>query len=178
MITLFDLHLNNFIKKLLLEQRSTLDLSTWKNDLILWYDICYSNMVAYFDLIMSDIDTNVYPEVINFDLITDNDYVELILKKYFDIKISQNQIKTIMNYKSLQLSIDLLHDLSTDMKTIVEPINNQLLESNPWFFAYCIFKYEHNNKLTELDRLWSVNDLTRWQNQQDLLALAELYQQR
>jgi hypothetical protein len=32
--------------------------------------------------------------------------------------------------------------------------------------------------LTELDRLWSVNDLTRWQNQQDLLALAELYQRR
>jgi hypothetical protein len=175
---IYNIIYNNFTKKLLLEQCSTLDLSTWKNNLILWYDICYANIVEYFDLISTDVNTNVYPEIINFDLITDKDYMELILKKYFDINISQNQINVIEKYKSLQLSIALEQDQSKDMKTIVEPITDQLLKSMPWFFAYCMFKYERNNQLTELDRLWSVNNFNRWQNRQDLIALAEQYQRR
>jgi hypothetical protein len=166
---------NNFMKKMLLEDFSNFNISDWNKDIIFWYDRCYHNIVEYFALHCADVSNNVYTDVVNFDLLLSQDYVDSILKTYFDTSMNNNQIAMIKKYSDLQLSIDLCNDDARDMKTIMEPLSDSMFESNPWFFSYCIFKYEHNNKLSESMRAWSVNSFTRRQTKHDLMELSKQY---
>jgi hypothetical protein len=166
---------NNFSKKLMLENFSDFELKDYVRNPTYWYDICFYNIDEYFKLHLQDKQANKYKNLINFDKLLDKDYFAEILETYFDYKITKKQINIIEKYADLQLKIDLCHDNVVDMKEIIEPIPDHLFASSPWFFSYCIFKYENNNGLTEDQRTWSINLLTHIQKKSDLIDLAKKY---
>lgn len=167
---------NNFMKKVLVEDFPEFELPQWVNNTVEWYDRCYQNMCEFYNLIKQDIETNIYPEVVNFDLLTEEQYMDSVLKQYFGVELTPARITLLNEYKALQLNIDLEDNTDTSMEKIVEPLTNQMLVENPWFWAYCIFKYEHNNNINETQRLWTINNLQKPQTKNDLLVISRLYQ--
>lgn len=165
---------NNFMKKLIVEQ-STQNFQDWKNNIVHWYDTCFCNIQEYHNLITQDIADNQYTNIINFDSMLEDDYMDSVLKKYFGQELDADRRKILHRYRSLQLQTDL--DLPhTDMQDIVGQLEHRDFDENPWFFAYCVFKYEKNNGLSESDRQWSVNDITQVQHKDNLLNLAQCYE--
>lgn len=167
---------NNFSKKLLLEDFSNFEFQDWIKNPIYWYDICFYNIKEYFELHLDDIQENKYKNVINFDNLLDKKYFAELLQMYFQSSLTNQQIELIEKYSALQLQIDLCHDDVKDMRDIIEPIPENLFVFSPWFFSYCIFKFENNNNLTESQRLWSINQLEKIQNKAELLELSKRYQ--
>ncbi len=165
---------NNFMKKLIAEEYSALVLDTWHKDPLFWHDRCYYNIVEYHDLITADIQHNCYPNVIDFDQLLDSNYLSDVLTKYFQIVLDQDRDNIIQRYKSLQLPMDLDH-LCTRMEDIVTVVPDDLLTKNPWFFSYCIHKYERGNNFTHKNRLWSINNNQQIHTKQLLLTLAQQY---
>jgi len=167
---------NNFVKKMLMEEYKHFKLSEWHNNRVFWYDRCYYNIKEYYNLIKTDIESNIYPEIINFDLLTDESYIESVLWKYFNIKLDQPRLNMIKEYRDLQLGIDLIDNNDTDMASIVAPISNQQFMENPWFWAYSVFKFEHNNKFSEIQRPWSVDDIgNNPPTKTNLIELSRIY---
>lgn len=160
---------NNFMKKVLVEEFPEFKLSQWVQDPIFWYDKCYYHIKEFYFLIKQDIATNTFKNVVDFDKITDCDYLQSWLAHNFNKTLNQNQILLIKNYASKQLAIELKDDTATSMQTIISPFSNTMLEQNPWFWAYSVFKFEQNNGLVESSRLWSVNEFHRPQLIDDLL---------
>ena len=165
---------NNFMKKLIAEEYSALVLDTWHKDPLFWHDRCYYNIVEYHDLITADIQHNCYPNVIDFDQLLDRNYLSDVLTKYFQIDLDQDRDNIRQRYKSLQLPMDLDH-LCTRMEDIVTVVPDDLLTKNPWFFSYCIHKYELVNNFTLKNRLWSINNNQQIPTKQLLLTLAQQY---
>jgi hypothetical protein len=165
---------NNFMKKLITEEYSAAILNNWLSDPVYWHDRCYYNIVEYHGLITEDIRTNLYPDIIDFDQLLNRDYLSSILAKYFQFEFNENQEKIRKTYKELQLTLDLDQD-STSMIDIVDIVTDELLMKNPWFFSYCIHKYELANNLTPKNRLWSINNIDQIPTKQLLLALAQQY---
>jgi hypothetical protein len=165
---------NNFMKKLITEEYSTTVLDNWQAASVYWHDRCYYNIAEYYTLITQDIKTNCYPNIIDFDQLLNSDYLTNILLKYFQIKFDNSQEKIRKTYKNLQLTIDLDHD-STGMADIVEVVTDKLLMKNPWFFSYCIHKYELANNFTPQNRLWSINNIDQTPTRHLLLTLAQQY---
>ena len=165
---------NNFMKKLIAEEYSALVLDTWHKDPLFWHDRCYYNIVEYHDLITADIQHNCYPNVIDFDQLLDSNYLSDVLTKYFQIDLDQDRDNIRQRYKSLQLPMDLDH-LCTRMEDIVTVVPDDLLTKNPWFFSYCIHKYELVNNFTLKNRLWSINNNQQIPTKQLLLTLAQQY---
>lgn len=160
---------NIFMKKTLVEEFPEFDLASWLQDPIFWYDKCYYHIKEYYFLIKQDIVTNTFTNIVDFDKITDCDYLKQWLYCNFGKTITQNQISLIKNYASTQLEIALEDDSATTMQEIVSPLTDSMLEQNPWFWAYSVFKFEQNNKFAESDRLWSVNDIRAPHLTNDLL---------
>jgi len=165
---------NNFMKKLIPEEYSASVLDNWLSDPVYWHDRCYYNIVEYHDLITKDIQTNCYPDVIDFDQVLDSDYLAQILAKYFQINFDNERENLRKTYKALQLSVD-LDQRSTSMTDIVSVVTDDLLIKNPWFFSYCIHKYEQANNLEPKNRLWSINNIHQTPTKQLLLSLAQQY---
>jgi hypothetical protein len=166
---------NNFIKKLIAEEYSTAILSNWLSNPVYWHDRCYYNIVEYYGHITEDIQTNLYPNVIDFDQLLDRNYLSSILDEYFQTGFSEGQEKIRKTYKELQLTLDLDQN-STSMIDIADVVTDDLLMNNPWFFSYCIHKYEQANNFTPQNRLWSIDNIVQAPNKQLLLTLAQQYQ--
>jgi hypothetical protein len=160
---------NIFMKKTLIEEFPDFDLSKWVNDTVFWYDKCYYQIQCYYKQICNDICTNTLENVVDFDRLTDCDYLEELLLKYFNQTLNDNQRALAENYARLQLQVELKDDNTTSMLEILGPITDDMLLSNPWFWAYAVFKFEHNNNLTEQQRLWSVDHFRSPQTRADLL---------
>jgi hypothetical protein len=159
---------NVFIKKILVEQFSESDMKNWTDNLTFWYDKCYYNIREYYFKIHKDIASNTIHNTIDFDRLTDLAYLADILHVHFGLELNNNQRALAEKYAKLQLPIALTDDDTQLMQDILEPITDQMLLQNPWFWAYAVFKFEHNNNLTEQDRLWSVNDFKVPQTRNDL----------
>lgn len=165
---------NNFMKKLIAEEYSTDVLDTWHNNPVYWHDRCYYNIVEYYNLITQDIQTNLYTNVINFDRILDKNYLSDVLSKYFQIEFTDSRETIRKTYEELQLSLNLDQNRS-DMEDIIDVIDDTLLIKNPWFFSYCIHKYELANNFTPQNRLWSINNIDQPPTKHLLLTLAQQY---
>jgi hypothetical protein len=166
---------NIFTKKTLLEEFSQFELADWKQHIAFWYDKCFYLIDEYYTHIQQDIQNNQYPNVVNFDKLTDEDYLDLLMQQYYNVGLTDNQRKLIKNYSRLQLLITLADDDQTEMTEIIEHITDQMLYDNPWFFAYCIFKFEKNNSLPESARSWSINNIFEPPTRKKLLEIATQY---
>jgi hypothetical protein len=167
---------NVFMKKMLPEEFPGFDLVNWADDTVFWYDKCYCLIKEYFDRIHKDIATNSIANIIDFDRLTKPEYLADLLDQHFGLEFDRNRRAFVEKYAQLQLPIDLADDDSTSMQDILAPITDQMLRQNPWFWAYAVFKFEHNNNLTEQDRLWSVNNFKIPQTRNDLLRYQFLKQ--
>jgi len=165
---------NNFMKKLITEEYSASVLDNWHANPVYWHDRCYYNIVEYYNLITQDIQTNCYPIIIEFDRLLDSDYLSDILFRYFQIEFDEGREKIRKTYKELQLTLDLDQD-TVCMSDIVDVVTDELLMKNPWFFSYCIHKYELANDLTVQNRAWSINNIDQVPTKLLLLNLAQQY---
>lgn len=159
---------NIFMKKTLLEEFPQFKLEAWTQDVVFWYDKCYYLIKHYYNQIVNDIATNTVDNIVDFDQLCSCDYISNLLIKYFNTQINDNQKTLIKNYANLQLQIALRDDNLVTMQDIVSPLTDQMMLENPWYWAYAVFKYEHNNKITEAQRIWSVNDFDKPQTLSDL----------
>lgn len=165
---------NNFMKKLITEEYSTGVLDSWCTNPVYWHDRCYYNIVEYYNLITQDIQTNCYPNIIDFDQLLDQEYLSDILIKYFQIELDEGRKKITKTYKELQLTLDLDQD-STSMLDIVDVVSDKLLMKNPWFFSYCLHKYEQANNFMPENRQWSIDNIHQVPTRQLLVSLADQY---
>jgi hypothetical protein len=165
---------NNFMKKLIAEEYSNTILDNWHNDPVYWHDRCYYNIVEYYNLITQDIQTNSYTNVIDFDQLLDKDYLNDMLVKYFQTNFDDNRETIRKTYKELQMNLDLDQN-RTSMEDIVDIVTDALLMKNPWFFSYCIHKYEQANGFNPENREWSINNIIQIPNKELLLTLAQQY---
>jgi len=165
---------NNFMKKLITEEYSAAILNDWHSNPVYWHDRCYYNIVEYHRLITQDIETNLYPVVIDFDQLLHKDYLIDILARYCHVEFDDSRENIRKTYKELQLALD-LDQASTSMESIVDTVTDDLLVSNPWFFSYCIHKYEKSNNLTQYNRSWSINAIRQVPDKKLLLDLAQHY---
>lgn len=164
---------NNFMKKHILEQ-SSMDFKQWQNHTVTWYDTCYCNITEYYNLISRDMSTNQYQHIIDFDRILQDNYLQDVFKKYFDQDLSHAQKSRLKEYRNLQLQVDLDVDY-TNMQDIAGPISDEMFEQNPWFFSYCVHKFEKNNGLQEIQRYWSIDNCRTVQTRQNLLEISLQY---
>jgi hypothetical protein len=167
---------NIFMKKILVEEFPEFDLTNWVNDPVFWYDKCYYHIQEYYRRIHKDISTNTIQNVIDFDQLTDSDYLSDFLRQHFQLKFNDNQRALVEKYAELQLQINLADDSVQQMHDILAPVTDHMLLQNPWFWAYAVFKFEHNNNLTEQQRLWSVNNFRVPQTRNDLMQYQFLKQ--
>jgi hypothetical protein len=166
---------NNFMKKLIAEEYSTGILDNWYSNPVFWHDRCYHNIVEYYGLITQDIHNNLYPLVVDFDQLLNKDYLSDILARYFQVEFNDSRESIRKTYQELQLIQDLDQD-RTSMKDITDVVTDDLLAKNPWFFSYCIHKYETSNNLTQSNRCWSINNISQCPSKKLLFDLAQQYQ--
>ena len=158
------------------EEFPVIDLANWVDDPVFWYDKCYYHIQEYYHRIHKDISTNTIQHVIDFDQLTNLEYLTDLLQQYFHLEFTDNRRALVTKYSELQLPINLEDDSTVDMQDILAPITDHMLLQNPWFWAYAVFKFEHNNNLTEQHRLWSVNNFKIPQTRNDLLQYQFLKQ--
>lgn len=161
---------NIFMKKVLIEEFLEFDLKNWVNDPIFWYDKCYYHIQEYYHRIHKDISTNTMQNIIDFDRLTNLEYLSDFLRQHLSLEFDHNQRTLLEKYTELQLQIDLNDDSTVEMCDILLPITDHMFLQNPWFWAYAVFKFEHNNNLTGEHRLWSVNNFKVPQTRSDLLG--------
>lgn len=165
---------NVFFKKILIEQFSANDYNNWKNNLIFWYDKIYYNIQEYFHLYEQERKNSKYSNVINFDLLLSEAYIEEIFKRYYNRSLTNNMKSIINQYQQKQLDIDLTRDGMT-MLEIVDPIPDIYFDQHPWYASYCIFKYEFNNGLLESQRCWSIDTVKTVIDKKFLLEIQHQY---
>lgn len=165
---------NNFMKKLIAEEYSAEVLDNWQNNPVYWHDRCYYNIVEYYNLITQDIQNNCYTNIIDFDQLLDKNYLSDVLSKYFQIEFTDSQETIRKTYEELQLTLDLDQTVAS-MEDIVKVVTDTSLINNPWFFSYCIHKYETANNFTPQNRLWSINNIDLAPTKHLLLTLAQQY---
>jgi hypothetical protein len=161
---------NNFTKKVLIEEFSKFNLREWIHNPVFWYDKCYYHIQECYYQICNDISTNTIQNIVDFDRITDCDYIANWLLQNFNLEFTTNRRMLVQHYASMQLQLELKDDNSILMQDIIGPITDKMLLENPWFWAYIVFKFEHNNNLLETDRVWSVDNFNRPQCIDDLLG--------
>lgn len=167
---------NNFYKKYLIENPHLKeDFANWQSNMLFWYDVTYYNIKEYHWLYQQDLVTNTYKNIVEFDHILEIDYLQQVFSRYFNRSLTDNMKQIVNNYASHQLKLDLGGD-QKDMRHIVEPIPDALLEQSPWFASYCIFKYENNNLLQENQRQWSIDLVQRAIDKDFLIGIADQYQ--
>ena len=166
---------NNFFKKHLqeniLEQRKFAD---WCLEPRYWYDRIYYNIKEYHDLYQQDRQTNQLSNIIDFDHIYEEEYIETILDQYFQYSMTDNRRKIVRTYSTLQMPYRLQKDACI-MEDILDPLPDFVFQQSPWFAAYCIFCFEYNNGLSETQRSWTINAVTQPIDKTFLLALPSMY---
>jgi hypothetical protein len=166
---------NNFYKKFLIENPDQQhDFKNWQKNPVLWYDRTFYNMKEYHTLYRQDAVNNTIANVIDFDRMLELDYIEHLLKLYYNQPMTKNMCRIVSDYKSLQLQRDLSGNEKT-MHDIVASLDDQDFADSPWFAAYCIFKYETNNGLNENQRQWSIDRIERPIDRSFLLSIADQY---
>lgn len=166
---------NVFFKKTLHESFTAEQYANWQQDLVFWYDLAYHNIKDYFDIFRREWQNQHAQEnIINFDWLLEESYIEHIFDQYFQRKLDTKIQQRITEYRSYQLNIKLPVGGQT-MEEITAPIPDTYFAQHPWFAAYCIFKFEHNNNLPESGRLWSIDTLTAPIDRAFLLAIANKY---
>jgi hypothetical protein len=73
---------NIFMKKVLVEEFPNFDLANWINNPVFWYDKCYYHIQEYYSKIHNDISTNTIQHVIDFDQLTDIEYLSNLLQQH------------------------------------------------------------------------------------------------
>jgi len=166
---------NNFYKKLLVENTQLKkNFQNWHANSVNWYDIAYYNLKEYYSLFRQDAKQDIRSDIINFDYILDIDYVEQLFEKYLNKPINNNTRRIVEQYRSLQLQYD-LSGSEVSMKDLISILPDKVFDESPWFAAYCIFKFEVNNNLDELQRAWSINEINGIINKSVLLEIASKY---
>lgn len=166
---------NNFYKKFLIENPDQQnDFKNWQKNSVYWYDRTFYNMKEYYNLYQQDVANNTIANVIDFDRILELDYIEHIMKLYYNRPLTKNMRRIICEYKSLQLQKDLSRD-EKSMQDIVATLDDQDFIDSPWFSAYCIFKYETNNSFVESQRQWYIDNIDRLIDKSFLLSIADQY---
>lgn len=165
---------NVFFKKILVEQFTTEQYANWKNDLVFWYDKSYYNIQEYFHLFEQDRKNSKYTNLIDFDSLLLESYVEKMFEQYYNRPLTSNMKLIIEQYREKQLNINLTRDGST-MQEIIDPIPDINFDQHPWYAAYCIFKYELNNGLSEKQRSWSIDSVKTVIDKKFLLDIQHQY---
>lgn len=166
---------NVFYKKLLVEQQLLDQHQQWQSDMVSWYDRAFYNIDEYVRLFSNDAAQNTNANVVNFDHMLDEEYIEQIFKQFFDRSMSSNMRSIVQQYKQKQLILDLSRE-QTSMKDIVDAVPDQYFLDSPWFAAYCIYKFENNNQLHESQRCWSINTIRQPIDRIFLLDISSQYQ--
>lgn len=162
---------NVFTKKILVEQTSHHEFDNWQDCMVTWYDRCYYNIKEYWELFQQDTPLG---HVIDFDRILDVTYIDQLFQQHYGRSLTDNQRRIVAEYGSKQLNIT-LRTADTSMQEIVDAIPDHLFQENPWFAAYCLFKFERNNQLPESHRLWTIDDVTQPIDRTFLLSIAQQY---
>jgi hypothetical protein len=162
---------NVFTKKVLVEQSSPDEFACWQDNMVTWYDRCYYNIEEYWGLFRQDA---ALGQVIDFDQILDADYMDQLFQQHYGRTLSDNQRRIVTEYSAKQLNLT-LSTSGTSMQEIVDAIPDHLFRENPWFAAYCLFKFEKNNQLPESNRLWTIDDVTQPIDRVFLLSVAQQY---
>lgn len=165
---------NVFFKKVLVETFTKEQYNNWKNDLIFWYDKSYYSIQEYFYLFDQDRNESRYSNVIDFDCLLLESYVEEIFAHYYNRPLTNNMKLIIEQYREKQLNINLTRDGLT-MQEIVDPIADSDFDQHPWYASYCIFKYEFNNGLLESQRSWSIDSVKTVIDKKFLLEIQHQY---
>ena len=165
---------NVFFKKLLVEEFTKEQYSNWKNHLVFWYDKSYYNIQEYFYLFDQDRKDSRYSNVIDFDSLLLESYVEEIFAHYYNRPLTNNMKLIIKQYREKQMNINLTRDGIT-MQEIVDPIADINFDQHPWYASYCIFKYELNNGLLESQRSWSIDSVKTVIDKKFLLEIQHQY---
>lgn len=166
---------NIFHKKYLVENiEARKSFDRWQDNLSYWYDLTYYNIKEYRALYEQDLQTNKICNVVNFDRILETEYIADVLDRYFNLAMTDNRKRIIADYRSQQITYSLNKD-EQDMGTIVQALPDKVFQQSPWFASYCIFCFEHNNHLSESQRLWSVDHICTPIDRQFLLDLPNQY---
>jgi hypothetical protein len=165
---------NNFFKKFLVEDANPDQYKNWKDNLSFWYDKSFYNIKEYYILLTLDQKNNKYENVVDFDEILNEQYLQEFFKRYFNRELSDNMRSIIKQYSVNQLEIELTRE-GTTMREIIDPIPDNKFNCTPWFASYCIFKYETNNNLKETQRLWSIDDINYPIDKKFLLDIQNKY---
>ena len=165
---------NNFFKKFLVEDANPDQYKNWKDNLSFWYDKSFYNIKEYYILLNLDRKNNKYENIVNFDEILNEQYLQEFFKQYFNRELSDNMRLIIKQYSANQLEIELSQE-GTTMQEIIDPIPDNKFNCTPWFASYCIFKYETNNNLKETQRLWSIDNINCLIDKKFLLDIQNKY---
>lgn len=165
---------NNFFKKFLIEDADPEQYKNWKGNLAWWYDKAFYNIKEYYFLSTLDQENSTCTNIVNFDELLDEQYLEVFFKQYYNRTLSDNMKLIIKQYRNAQLPISLTREGSS-MQEIVDPIPDKEFDHSPWFASYCIFKYEINNGLQEDQRLWSIDTVCQAIDKKFLLNLQYQY---
>ena len=165
---------NVFFKKVLVEEFTTEQYTNWKSNLIFWYDKSYYHTQQYFHLFEQDRKNSRYSNIINFDSLLLESYLEEIFEHYYNRSLTNNMRSIIEQYRKKQLSIDLSRGGST-MQEIIDPIPDINFDQHPWYASYCIFKFEFNNGLLESQRSWSIDTVKTVIDKKFLLEIQHQY---
>ena len=150
---------NNFHKKYLVENPNLLrSFKTWKDNYLFWYDLIYYNIKEYYELFRKDLAENQLVNIIEFDNLLELDYVEQIMKLYYNKSLTDNMVRIVKEYSQTQLQYNLTSD-KISMEEITSTIPDFEFDKSPWFAAYCIFAYETNNNLKESQRNWCIDSI-------------------
>lgn len=166
---------NNFHKKLIVEDSElAASFSRWPDQARFWHDTAYYNIKEYHRLFQQDRERNIFPNVVDFDHMLEVSYIEKIFRQYLHRDITENICYRVDAYARLQLAYDLTGQ-EIDMQNILDAIPDPEFERTPWFAAYCIFKYELANHLTEWQRLWSIDTIDQPINKDWLRNISNQY---
>jgi hypothetical protein len=166
---------NNFYKKYLIENpHLQQDFQEWPRNQLFWYDVTYYNIKEYHKLYQQDLIENTFENIVNFDNILEIDYIEHIIKKFYNRDLTNNMRRIVKEYAGLQLQYDLSAD-EIRMQDIIAAIPDKAFMESPWFASYCIFKYETNNQLDENQREWSIDSVTAPIDKKFLLEISARY---
>lgn len=165
---------NVFHKKTLVEESGPSPFSEWQLHRGYWYDKTYYLIADYYKLFSQDWANNTWPCVVNFDHITDHDYLSEVLSTYFNKSLTDKQHRIISQYGEKQLQLP-LHVAATTMDDIVRPIPPDLFHRDPWFASYCLHRFEQTHGWSEQHRNFSIDSLPRVITAELLVKLQHLY---
>jgi hypothetical protein len=159
---------NVFDKKLIDEDQKDI-MQKWPAEPGYCYDMTFEHMKDYYHVFSQ---SKHRPGQMLFDfgwLYQHNQLTEFLQSIGVDANLD-----LVDRYMSTQMPLLLSLPLSASMADIVQLIPEEYFVRSPWFACYCIFCFEHNNKLQEYQRMWSIDTLPVL-SAEGLIALSTQY---